>query len=70
MTDEEIPPGGPEVSDPRRDSWQPADVARRLAGVTVPWYVAGWLQQALRRVHPGHAWIGALGRDSTDGGPP
>ena len=110
MTDEELPPGGTEVSDPRWDPWRPADVTRRLAGVTVPWYVAGgwaidlflgrttrehadleiavpapgfaaaapllgddaagWLQQSLRRVHPGHAWIGALGRDSTDGGPP
>ena len=31
---------------------------------------AGWLRQALRRVHPGHAWIGALGRDTADGGAP
>ena len=90
MTDEEIPPGGTKVSDPRWDPWRPADVTQRLAGVSVPWHAAGgWaidlflgrttrahgdaavrLRQALRRLHPGHAWIGALGRDTPDGRPP
>jgi hypothetical protein len=130
VTDAAIPPGGTEVLDPPWDPWRPADIARLLAGVTVPWYVAGgwaidlfigrqtrehgdleiaipasafapirgvladyefdvvgsgqrwpldspafaatasllgenaagWLRWALQRVHPGHAWIGALDR--------
>ncbi len=62
MTDAAIPPGGTEVLDPPWDPWRPADIARLLAGVTLPWYVAGWLHWALQRVHPGHAWIGALDR--------
>lgn len=38
-----IPPGGTEVGDPAWDPWRPADIARLLAGVSVPWYVAaGW----------------------------
>ena len=41
MRDGEIPPGGREVSDPLWDPWRPEDVARLLAGVSVPWYVAG-----------------------------
>jgi hypothetical protein len=41
MTDEEIPPGGTVVADPQWDPWRPEDIARRLSGVTVPWYVAG-----------------------------
>ena len=41
MTDAAIPPGGTEVLDPPWDPWHPADIARLLAGVTVPWYVAG-----------------------------
>ena len=41
MTDAAIPPGGTEVLDPAWDPWRPADIARLLAGVTVPWYVAG-----------------------------
>lgn len=41
MTDAAIPAGGTEVLDPPWDPWRPADIARLLAGVTVPWYVAG-----------------------------
>lgn len=41
MTDAAIPPGGTEVLDPPWDPWLPADITRLLAGVTVPWYVAG-----------------------------
>jgi hypothetical protein len=41
VTDAAIPPGGTEVLDPPWDPWRPADIARLLAGVTVPWYVAG-----------------------------
>ena len=41
MPDAAIPPGGTEVTDPPWDPWRPADIARLLAGVTVPWYVAG-----------------------------
>ncbi len=58
MTDEEIPPGRTEVSDPPWDPWRPEDAVRLLAGVSVPWCVAaGW---ALTRVHPGHPWISAI----------
>jgi hypothetical protein len=89
VPDAATPPGGTEVTDPPRDPWRPADIARLLAGVTVPWYVvgrakraseprnqadfgatagllsddaAGRLSWALRRVHPGHAWFGAVAR--------
>ncbi len=49
MTDEEIPAGGTEVSDPSWDPWRPEDVARRLAGVSVPWCVAaGWALDLFR----------------------
>jgi hypothetical protein len=41
VTDAAIPPGGTEVLDPPWDPWRPGDIARLLAGVTVPWYVAG-----------------------------
>jgi hypothetical protein len=41
VTDEEIPPGGVEIPDPRWDPWRPQEAARRLAGVTAPWCVAG-----------------------------
>lgn len=41
MTDESVPPGGTAVVDPVWQPWRPAEVARRLAGVTAPWYVAG-----------------------------
>jgi len=41
MADAAIPPGGTEVLDPPWDPWRPADIARLLAGVTAPWYVAG-----------------------------
>jgi Aminoglycoside-2''-adenylyltransferase len=41
VPDAAIPPGGTEVTDPPWDPWRPADIARLLAGVTVPWYVAG-----------------------------
>ena len=49
MTEEEIPPGGTEVADPRWDAWRPEDVARLLAGVSAPWYVAaGWALDLFR----------------------
>jgi hypothetical protein len=38
---EKIPPGGTEIPDPQWDPWRPEEAARRLAGVTAPWYVAG-----------------------------
>jgi hypothetical protein len=62
--DEEIAPGGREVRDPPWDPWRPEDIARLLSGVSAlpllgPGAV-GWLRWALLRVHPGHAWIGAL----------
>jgi hypothetical protein len=41
VTDAAIPPGGTEIPDPPWDPWRPEDIARLLAGVTVPWYVAG-----------------------------
>jgi hypothetical protein len=37
---EKIPPGGTDIPDPQWDPWRPEEAARRLAGVTVPWYVA------------------------------
>jgi hypothetical protein len=49
VTEEQIPLGGTEVTDPRWEPWRPEDVARRLSGVTVPWYVAGgWALDLLR----------------------
>jgi hypothetical protein len=46
---EEIPPGGTEVADPTWDPWRPEDVARLLAAVSVPWYVAaGWALDLFR----------------------
>jgi hypothetical protein len=49
VTDEEIPPGGTVIADPRWAPWRPVDVARRLSGVTVPWYVAaGWALDLFR----------------------
>ncbi len=44
MTDDELPPGGEILDDdPPWDAWRPEQIARLLAGVPVPWYVAsGW----------------------------
>jgi Aminoglycoside-2''-adenylyltransferase len=41
VADGQIPPGGTKVSDPTWQAWSPADITRLLAGVRVPWYVAG-----------------------------
>ncbi|MGC4879781.1 nucleotidyltransferase domain-containing protein [Micromonospora sp. DT43] len=40
----EVPPGDTEALDSRwAHCWKPPDVARRLAGISAPWYVAaGW----------------------------
>jgi hypothetical protein len=40
---EELPPGGTPATDldQRWEAWRPDEVARRLAAVTAPWYVAG-----------------------------
>jgi hypothetical protein len=45
VTDDELPPGGEVLDeDPLRYGWRPEEIARLLAGVPVPWYVAsGWL---------------------------
>jgi hypothetical protein len=49
MAEEEIPPGGREVTDPPWDAWQPAEIAARLIGVTTPWCVAaGWALDLFR----------------------
>jgi hypothetical protein len=50
VTDEPIPPGGTKIADPAPwDAWRPADVARLLAGLTVPWCVAaGWALDLFR----------------------
>ena len=49
MTEEKIPPGGTEVGEPPWDPWRPEDVARLLAGLSVPWYVAaGWALDLFR----------------------
>jgi hypothetical protein len=50
VTDEEIPPGGRLVPlPPPWDAWRPAEVARLLAGLTVPWCVAaGWALDLFR----------------------
>ena len=46
---EEIPPDGTVVADPRWDPWRPEDVARRLARLSAPWYVAaGWALDLFR----------------------
>jgi hypothetical protein len=38
-----IPPGGKLANDPSWQPWRPADIARLLAGLSTPWYVAaGW----------------------------
>ena len=41
MADENGPAGGIALADPVWDAWQPAEIARRLAGVRAHWYVAG-----------------------------
>jgi hypothetical protein len=50
MDDPPLPPGGRLAEDdPPWDAWSPAEVARRLAGVTVPWCVAaGWAVDLFR----------------------
>jgi hypothetical protein len=51
VTDEEIPPGGTEIREPPWDPWRPEDVARLLAAVRAPWYVAaGWALDLFRGV--------------------
>ena len=43
MADAALPPGGTPVRGPVWAAWQPVEIFRRLAHVTVPWYVAaGW----------------------------
>ncbi|HEY5362037.1 MAG TPA: hypothetical protein VIJ82_30865 [Streptosporangiaceae bacterium] len=41
MSETALPPGGRPAGDPRWEPWLPAEAAERLAGVRVPWYVAG-----------------------------
>lgn len=41
MEDDELPPGGRDAGDPPWDPWRPADIARLLRGLEVPWCVAG-----------------------------
>jgi hypothetical protein len=41
VSEPELPAGGRPVGDPLWEPWTPAEAARRLAGVGVPWYVAG-----------------------------
>jgi len=49
VKEEEIPPGGTEVGELPWDPWRPEDVARLLAGLSVPWYVAaGWALDLFR----------------------
>jgi hypothetical protein len=49
VTTQEIPPGGTPVSDPPWEPWRPEELPRLLAGVDVPWYVAGgWALDLLR----------------------
>jgi Aminoglycoside-2''-adenylyltransferase len=44
-----MPPGGTEAGEPNWDPWRPEDVARLLAGVGAPWYVAaGWALDLFR----------------------
>lgn len=44
-----MPPGGYVISDPYWQAWRPAEVARRLLGVTAPWCVAaGWALDLFR----------------------
>jgi hypothetical protein len=47
--DPELPPGGTPVGDPPWQAWSPAQIARRLATVSVPWCVAaGWALDLFR----------------------
>jgi hypothetical protein len=48
----EVPPGDIEALEARwAQCWKPRDVARRLAGISVPWYVAaGWALDLYRGV--------------------
>lgn len=41
MSEDEIPPGGRQAGDPPWEPWRPEEIARLLADVSVPWYVAG-----------------------------
>jgi hypothetical protein len=41
MADDNRPAGGAALANPVWDAWQPAEIARRLAGVRAHWYVAG-----------------------------
>jgi hypothetical protein len=44
-----LPDSGQELMDPRWEPWSPGEVAQRLAGIAVPWYVAGgWALDLLR----------------------
>lgn len=40
-TDKDLPVGGTVIGDPPWRPWTPEQIADRLAGVRVPWYVAG-----------------------------
>jgi hypothetical protein len=49
VTTQEIPPGGTPVGDPAWEPWRPEELGPLLAGVDVPWYVAGgWALDLLR----------------------
>ncbi len=65
--DADLPPGGTALVDPPWDAWTPWEVARRLRGVGVRWYVAGgWAvdlhRGAVSREH-GDLEIAVAGRD-------
>jgi len=42
---------GQQLTDPRWEPWSPGEVARPLANVAVPWYVAGGRALDLHRGH-------------------
>ena len=74
MADDNGPADGTALASPVWDARQPSEIARRLAAVRAHWYetdfeamlpflqlaAVGWLREALARVDPGHAWLGAL----------
>jgi hypothetical protein len=67
MAEEDLAPGGIELTSPVWEAWRPDEIAERLTGawarVALPMLTPvrrTWLRRQIGRLHPGHDWLDLL----------